>query len=419
MRLVTAVTTQIRRVGSDSADTDELRLQKVMLTSASLLVILAAALWGATYLIFSEPVAGAISLGYSAIMLAGLAIYARTRHYDLFLFSQLVLGLIIPFIHTIVLGGLWHSSVVILWSMASPVGALLFYSIRRARWWWLAYLVVVAAATMMHPLVEHDNHLPAVLQRAFFALNIISVSSISLVTLGYFIAQKNEAYRLLGIEQRKAENLLLNVLPRDIAAILKNEERVIADSFDGASILFADLVNFTPLTAHMPPRDVVNLLNDIFSHFDSLVEKYDVEKIRTMGDNYMVAAGAPRARPDHALCLAAMALDMQAYVAERNQHSGLPLEFRIGINSGPVIGGVIGRKRFVYDVWGDAVNIASRMESQGVPSRIQVSQTTCDLICEQFTLEHRGTVSIKGKGEMDTWFLTGHIRSQADGEDTR
>jgi guanylate cyclase len=204
--------------------------------------------------------------------------------------------------------------------------------------------------------------------------------------------------------------LLLNILPKEIAPILKNERRTIADSFEGTSILFADLVGFTSLTAHMAPAEMVNLLNEIFSYFDSLVEKYSVEKIRTIGDNYMVAAGAPRPVPDHAHRLASMALDMLAYLEYRRSSNSFPVDFRIGISSGPVIGGVIGHKKFVYDIWGDAVNIASRMESQGVPGKIQITEPTHRLIHKDFHCERRGTVQVKGRGDMETWFLVGRLK---------
>jgi guanylate cyclase len=227
-----------------------------------------------------------------------------------------------------------------------------------------------------------------------------------LVILNYFQQQKNEAYRLLRIEQEKADSLLLNILPKEIAAILKNESRTIAQNFAGASILFADLVGFTPLTARMVPVEMVHLLNQIFSYFDDLAEKYDLEKIRTIGDNYMVAAGVPRPRPDHAHVLALMALDMQRFIPTLPLVDGKPIQFRIGINSGPVVGGVIGRKKFVYDLWGDAVNLASRMESQGVAGKIQITQSTYELIQSDFRCEFRGTIEVKGRGEMNTWFLS-------------
>jgi len=213
--------------------------------------------------------------------------------------------------------------------------------------------------------------------------------------------------RLLIIEQEKSESLLLNVLPRKIAASLKNESRLIADSFPEASILFADLVGFTPLSIQMPPTEMVSLLNDIYTHFDNLVEKYDLEKIRTIGDNYMVAAGIPTPMPNHAQALADMALDICVYASSHAPLNGKPMQFRVGINSGPLVAGVVGKKKFQYDVWGDTVNTASRMESHGVAGKIQITDATRELLKDEFACEKRGVLNIKGKGAMETWFLVG------------
>jgi guanylate cyclase len=166
-------------------------------------------------------------------------------------------------------------------------------------------------------------------------------------------------------------------------------------------------VNFTPLTASLPPAEMVDLLNEVFSYFDSLVEKYGVEKIRTIGDSYMVAAGVPRPRPDHAHALARMALEMCDYVSRHTFKNGHSLNFRVGLNSGPLIAGVIGRKKFIYDIWGDAVNTASRMESHGAAGKIQISRATYDLIQDDFICEPRGSITVKGKGEMEVWYVVG------------
>jgi len=179
-----------------------------------------------------------------------------------------------------------------------------------------------------------------------------------------------------------------------------------ADHFEGASILFADVVDFTPMSEQMSPTELVDLLNEIFSYFDELVEKYDVEKIKTIGDCYMVASGSARPRPDHAHVLARLALDMREYVTQRRFGEHI-VNLRIGINSGPVVAGVIGRKKFIYDLWGDAVNTASRMESHGSNGTIQITRATYDLIKDEFSCERRGTVYVKGKGEMEAW----HIQS--------
>jgi len=225
--------------------------------------------------------------------------------------------------------------------------------------------------------------------------------------LALFANQLREALSALRSAQDRAENLLLNVLPRSIADKLKAEPQTIADQFSEASILFADVVDFTPRAEHLPPAEVVGMLDNLFSHFDTLAERYGLEKIKTIGDCYMVAAGVPTPRADHARALALLALDMLNAVRAGQAVGDLGLELRIGINSGPVVAGVIGRKRFLYDLWGDAVNIASRMETHGTSGHIQITQVTYELLKDEFRCEVRGTVSVKGKGEMETWYLLG------------
>jgi adenylate cyclase len=190
-----------------------------------------------------------------------------------------------------------------------------------------------------------------------------------------------------------------------IADRLKLHPGIIADAYADATILFADVVNSTPLTRELPPREMVALLDEYVGHFDELALRHGLEKIRTIGDNWMGVAGVPNARPDHARRAARMALDMLAYVRERQSTTTRCLEFRIGLNSGPVVGGVIGRSKFVFDIWGDPVNLASRMESTGVPGRIQVGPDTKAALDGAFVLEPRGSVEVKGRGPMETWFL--------------
>jgi class 3 adenylate cyclase/CHASE3 domain sensor protein len=210
----------------------------------------------------------------------------------------------------------------------------------------------------------------------------------------------------LRIEQEKSENLLLNILPKDIAELLKKKPNSIAEQYSEASILFADVVDFTPMSSQMKPIELVELLNQVFSQFDNLVEKYDLEKIKTIGDCYMVASGVPRPRQDHAQVITCLALDMQEIVRE-SDYFGRKLTFRIGINSGPVVAGVIGRKKFIYDLWGDAVNTASRMESNGRGGLVQITQETYNLINDDFICESRGVINVKGKGELPVWFVRG------------
>ncbi|NJK74054.1 MAG: adenylate/guanylate cyclase domain-containing protein [Microcoleus sp. SU_5_6] len=209
-------------------------------------------------------------------------------------------------------------------------------------------------------------------------------------------------------EQRKTEGLLLNILPEPIAYRLKKAEgELIADKFEEATILFSDLVNFTQISTTMPATKLVCLLNEIFSTFDKLTEKHGLEKIKTIGDAYMVAAGIPTPRLDHAEAIADMALDMLSAIKALNIKLGTKFDLRIGINSGPVVAGVIGTKKFIYDLWGNSVNTASRMESHGINGRIQVSIYTYQLLEDIYAFEDRGTIEIKGQGEMRTYLLCG------------
>ena len=221
------------------------------------------------------------------------------------------------------------------------------------------------------------------------------------------IAQRKQAEEILRTEQEKSERLLLNILPEMIADRLKQGQINIADGFAEVTVLFADIVGFTEISSRTSPEELVELLNKIFSAFDRLSEKYGLEKIKTIGDNYMVAGGLPLPCTNHAESIAEMALEMQQEIMKFRDECGEPITIRIGINTGPVVAGVIGTKKFIYDLWGDAVNTASRMESQGLPGKIQVSRSTYELLCDRYVLEKRGKINVKGKGAMTTYLLVG------------
>lgn len=222
------------------------------------------------------------------------------------------------------------------------------------------------------------------------------------------VKQRQTVELALRREQDKANKLLLNVLPASIADRLKEEEGSIAEKFDSVTILFADLVNFTCLSVQIMPVELVELLNDIFSRFDELTESHQLEKIKTIGDAYMVVGGIPIPRSDHAPAIATLALEMQRALAQFNAERNQVFQLRIGINTGPVVAGVIGRRKFAYDLWGDTVNVASRMESHGVPGKIQVTEATYLQLKDHYHLEPRGKITVKGRGELDAYFLLGN-----------
>jgi guanylate cyclase len=392
----------------EAGDTEEQRWRKSLLLGSSAVLITAGLLWGGLYLAYGEPVAGSIPIGYSLVSLLSFGLYLVTRNYPLYRNIQLAIVLVLPFLLMVALGGFVNSSAVILWSVLAPFGALLFSEFRQAPRWMVVYLVLVLFGGILHPYARESNNLPpSVIVPIFYVLNIAAVSGIAFVLLYSFVRERDRAFRLLQAEQARADQLLINVLPKEIASVLKAENRTIAESFDEASVLFADIVGSTPLFAELEPAEAVDWLNEIFSMFDRLVEKYGLEKIRTIGDNYMVASGVPRPRGDHALAIAGLALEMVGALERLPARSGRRVEFRIGINSGPLVAGVIGRTKFHYDLWGDTVNTASRMEAYGEPGKIHITRATYDLLKQEFECVSRGVLSVKGKGEMETWFLLG------------
>ncbi len=267
--------------------------------------------------------------------------------------------------------------------------------------------LAIVAAYEVAAFALVDTSISVLVGSNFFLITSVVIGMITSYQLE-LSARKNFIQQLeLDRERRKADRLLQNILPLSIADRLKQEHRTIADGFSEVTVLFADIAGFTELAASRTPREVVGLLNDIFSEFDLLAENREVEKIKTIGDAYMAVAGLPDHRPDHAEAVAELALDMQDAMARRAILGSLPVTLRIGINTGPVVAGVIGMKKFIYDVWGDTVNTASRMESQGIAGAIHVTSETYAKLRHAYCFRQRGPVQIKGKGTMSTYLLIG------------
>jgi guanylate cyclase len=397
---------RLSSVGADPADDPDTRLRKALLVLVAVLILPVSFTWGVLYVAFAGAV-GYSAFLYFGVSVASLLIFARTKNFDLLLRIQLAAILLAPTLSMIPLGGFLGSGGVGLWGVLAPLGALIFSDYRSGIRWFVAFLVVFLGSGFVGAALGIESPLPDWFINLMIGLNIAVGGVIVFTLLALFAKQRQDALGALRVEQAKAENLLLNILPRSIAEKLKEEPQTIADQFGAASILFADVVDFTAHVEHLPPADVVGMLDRLFGHFDSLVEKYGLEKIKTIGDAYMVAAGIPTPRPDHARALALLALDMMEAVRSSEAVGSLGFELRVGINSGPVVAGVIGRKRFLYDLWGDAVNMASRMESHGVPGRIQITAATYELLRDEFECEPRGTVEVKSKGPIQTWYLLG------------
>jgi class 3 adenylate cyclase len=254
--------------------------------------------------------------------------------------------------------------------------------------------------------LPHDHQDPTV-RETFLMVNVVTAFTILAIMSYVYSEAARKAEAKLELEQQKSEGLLLNILPASIAARLKEQKSVIADHFESTTVMFSDIVGFTALSEKITPTELVERLNRIFSAFDDLADRYGLEKIKTIGDAYMVAGGFPERRDGHANDVCAMALDMLEAIEACNRETGQPVSIRIGVHTGPAVAGVIGIKKFVYDVWGDTVNTASRMESSGMPGRIQLSAQAAAMLDGSFAVEERGRVDVRGKGHMTTYWLVG------------
>jgi adenylate cyclase len=397
---------RLARLGADPEDDEELRQEKTLLVLLAVLILPVSAVWGTVYLAFGSPV-GIVPFIYFAVSIGSLVLFARTRSFRPLLVIQLLDILLTTTVGQMLAGGFLPSGGVGLWGILAPLGALVFLEVRLAIRWFGAFVLVFLLTGVAGELLFRDADVPIWFTSTMLALNVIGACAVAFTLLASFADQRNAALAALRVEQEKSELLLMNILPRSIAERLKAASQTIADHFDSASILFADIVDFTPLAQRLAPAEVVGFLDQLFSRFDTLVERHGLEKIKTIGDCYMAAAGVPDPSPDHARRAALLALDMREAVATSTVGEGLGLELRIGINSGPVIAGVIGSKRFLYDLWGDAVNTASRMESQSTPGEIQITCATYELLKDEFVCRPRGTILVKGKGQMETWYLVG------------
>jgi len=400
------LTARLSGIGVRPEDDDDLRAKKTLLVLLAVLILPVSLVWGSLYLGFGSMV-GVIPFIYFAVSVGSLAVYARTGNFRSLLVTQLLDVMLTTTIGQMLIGGFLPSGGVALWGGLAPLGALLFVDVREAVRWFVAFVVVFVVTGVLGEALFPNADLPVWFTTTMLALNIIGTAAISFTVLASFAKERNEALTALRAEQARSEGLLVSILPRSIAERLKAATGPIADHVDSASIVFADLVNFTPMSERLPAGEVVGMLDELFSRFDALAERHGLEKIKTIGDCYMAAAGVPDPHPDHARRAALLALDMLDTVAAWTLPDRSRLELRIGINSGPVIAGVIGTKRFLYDLYGDAVNTASRMETHSEPGEIQITSATHDLLKDEFECRPRGTIPIKGKGQMETWYLVG------------
>jgi adenylate cyclase len=405
---------RLARVGALASDSRDEALRKETLVLSAAVITALATVWVVTYSVLGLYLAAAIPFTYQVVSVINLVLFAKTKRYRFFRTCELGLSLGLPFLLQLSLGGFVPSSGVVLWSFTAPLGALLFSGRREALRWFTAFLVLMALAGALDPVLANKTaEIPTSLIILFFVLNVLGVTGTCFFLLQYFVRERDIAAAMVAAERERSERLLLNVLPQPIAERLKSGESVIADGVSEVGVLFADIAGFTPLSETMAPEDVVRLLDEAFTVFDGLAAEHHLEKIKTIGDAYMAASGLLQPSTRHAEDLAEMALAMQREVRRLGG-----LQLRIGIDIGPVVAGVIGRSKFIYDLWGDTVNTASRMESHGIPGAIQVTERAYACLAAAFEFEERGVVDVKGKGSMRTYLLIGPRHTNPVGDES-
>ncbi|HEX6129796.1 MAG TPA: adenylate/guanylate cyclase domain-containing protein [Candidatus Limnocylindria bacterium] len=387
-------------IGQRPEDDSDLRVRKRTAVGTIVLLVLAGLAYTTVGLVADRPGLTVFSLVQALGQAAGLAYLWRTGRLGPVVVNMMALGLLVMVSGAVVLGGLRQGNANMVWGLLVPIGGVLFFGRRAALPGFVAYAMVVVGMAVLDPLLVANAGAPLsdAVSLALYVLNVLGATAVG---LGMVVFIDGERMRAKG----QAESLLLNVLPRAIVARLHAGERTIADHCPDVTVLFSDVVDFTPFAELEPPERVVAVLNELFSDFDRLAEQRGLEKIKTIGDAYMVVAGVPDERPDHAPVMLDMALAMHAVVDRRPPVGDRRLRLRTGIATGPVVAGVIGRQKFSYDLWGDTVNTASRMESSGVPGCIQVTHETWDRCRADYPWQVREGVEVKGKGPMRTYLL--------------
>lgn len=383
-------------IADDPRDSEDTRVRKRVGVIAGYVTIVAPL--AAPFQARGQPLAVALSLGLALWAIGNLFVLARSRRFERFVVVLLFGGLVyVPSI-TLLGGGITGTTAGLTWTFLVPGYAIMALGPRRATPWFVAFLAVILGLAAIDPAIHAavgPGPYPLVLSDQ--VINAVVPLTIIFLLLRYLDVRRMEA-------EARADALLTNAIPASIAARLRRGEDRIAEAYPETTILFADIVGFTPWTRQTDAASVVSFLDALFSTFDMLASERGVEKIKTIGDSYMAVAGAPEPNTDHALAVMALACDIQAAVASARNRGGPALEVRIGLASGPVVAGVIGQRRILFDLWGETVNLAARMESSGLPGRIQVSAATCDLLRDRYAFEPR-EVNVKGIGPLTAYLL--------------
>ena len=393
----------------------EEKLAGDMLVFSAALMMVASMLWLAIYWSFGQRFSTLIPLLFLLASLCMIVFFLKTRKLPVFCLMQLALFLFTPFALQWTMGNFVNSSGVSLWALLAPVSAIVILGTRESVPWFVAYIFMTALSGMFDYTLQFD--IKQIDQRTvavFFVLNFVSISAMVYALLWYFSREKAKLREVVdaqseavALEKDLSDRLLLNILPEPIAIRLKRQETNIADGHADVTVMFADIVNFTHMSEEMSPNETVRLLNDIFSEFDLLAEKHSIEKIKTIGDAYMAAGGLRNANAQYVDAMADMAIEMQTFVSRYTAPNGEKMSLRVGLATGAVVAGVIGRRKFSYDLWGDTVNVAARMSSEATPGQTQVDAVTYRRLHNRYLFDEMQQIHVKGKGQMQVYNLLG------------
>ena len=396
MGLLGRLAYRVVALADDPADDDDLRLRKRVGVAAGVLTILAPI--SLPIQAQGHPASFALAAALSLFSVGNLAVLAWTRGFDRYVVALIAAGTIwVPLAH-VVGGGITGTSPGLVWAFLVPAYAILSLGPRRALPWFVTFVVSILAMALADPWARATfGEGPYLLRVIGWAMNVVLPLTIVFVLLRYTDLRRR-------IAEARVDELLVNAIPASIAARLKHGEDRIADSYPETTVLFADVAGFTPWTTRTDAKQVVDLLDDLFTRFDAVAATHHIEKLKTMGDAYMAVVGAPLPRDDHAMAAIDAARDMLIAVAHWREAHGVALEIRIGLASGPAVGGVIGRQRILFDLWGETVNTAARMQSSGVPGRIQVAESTMRRTSSACSFVER-VVDVKGMGRISAYLL--------------
>lgn len=410
------------QAGASTPDTDAEQHKKALLLAATALASLVSLVWYGLYWLLGVRFSALLPVVFNLLLAVNLLGYLKGGNLVLFRNVQLGFFLVMPFAAQWGMGSFVAASGLCLWGVLAPVGAIMLVGVGQSVAWFAAYLALILISGVVdYALAGHAHAVPAEVSGLFFTLNLTAVSALVFLLLRFASVERErtqqrleDAHRLLQAEQDRSERLLLNVLPGPIAERLKRGNQTIADGFADVSVMFADIVNFTHVAEGLSPQQVFSMLNRIFSTFDELAQQYGLEKIKTIGDAYMAAGGldegnslAEGLRPDYTAAIADLALAMRDLLHRDFDVNRRHLDVRIGIGTGPVVAGVVGKNKFIYDLWGDTVNTASRITGEGQPGMIQVDEATYQRLRDRFDFTPPLTLPLKGKGDTVIYRLLG------------